>query len=142
MITNSTVVNRPIEAVFDYAAQFERHPEWQDDLVAATIEGPPAVGVKGSETRQMGKRTQTYEWRVSEFDRPNRIGFETISGPVRPAGTIALTSQGDATRVDFQMEVNARGPMKLLTPLISRQIQRSVDAHQAKFKQLLESGTS
>ncbi len=142
MITNSIVINCPIDVVFGYAAQFERHPEWQDDLKAATIEAPPAVGVKGTETRQMGPRAHTYDWQVSAFDPPNRIGFETLSGPMRPTGTMTFTAEDGATRVDFQMELNPRGFMKIMAPLINRQVQRATDGHQAKFKQLLESGTS
>jgi len=142
MIKDTIVINRPIEAVFAYAAKFDRHPEWQDSLKAATLEGPPAVGVKGTESRQMGRSVQTYDWRISEFDPPNRIGFETLSGPMRPVGSTTFTAEGDATRLDFEMEMNPRGFMKLLSPMISRQVQRGVTADHVKLKELLESGTS
>lgn len=140
MITNTVRINRPVVAVFDYAAQFDRHPEWQSDLRSATIEGPAAVGVKGTETRQMGPRVHTYEWRVSEFDRPNRIGFETLTGPMRPAGTMTFTADGEATRLEFRMELNPQGLMKLMAPMISRQVQRTNDEHMEAFKARLESG--
>lgn len=142
MIKSSVVINRPIEAVFDYSAQFERHPEWQTGLKASSLEGPAAVGVKGSETRQMGPRVQTYEWRVSEFDRPNRIGFETLTGSMRPVGSMTFTAEGDGTRLDFEMEMNPQGLLKLLMPIISRQVQREVDADHQTLKRLLESGAS
>jgi hypothetical protein len=59
VIHNFLVVGRPVQAVFDYAAQFDLHPEWQPDLKGAEFEGAPAVG---------------------------KTGFETLSGPMRPAG--------------------------------------------------------
>jgi uncharacterized protein YndB with AHSA1/START domain len=142
MIKNTCVVSRPVEEVFDYLAQFDRHPEWQHDLKTATIDGPAAVGVKGTETRQMGPRVHTYEWRVSAFERPSKLGFETLTGPMRPAGSIALSPDGDGTRIDFQMDLNPRGLMKLMSPMISRQVQRTNDEHMAKLKELLESGVS
>ncbi|HVU60597.1 MAG TPA: SRPBCC family protein [Mycobacteriales bacterium] len=140
MIRNSIVVNKPIDVVFRYAAQFDRHPEWQDDLKAATMEGPAAVGVKGRETRQMGRRTSSYDWQVSAFEPPHKLGFETLTGPMRPVGTMTFTSEGDATRVDFEMDMGPRGLLKLMAPMIAKQVQKSNDEHMAKFKANLESG--
>jgi uncharacterized membrane protein len=88
MIKGSIVVDRPIAAVFDYASHFEKHPEWQPELKAATFAGPLSVGAVGTETRKMGPQTSTYEFRVSECMPPQRIGFETTSGSMRPIGTM------------------------------------------------------
>ena len=138
MIRNTVVIERPVDEVFDYAAQFDRHPEWQDDLKDATFDGPAAVGATGTETRQMGPRVQTYEWRVSAYDRPRLLGFETLSGPMRPSGTMAFSAEGGGTRIDFQMELNPRGFMKLMGPLIARQVQKVNTEHLAKLKRILE----
>jgi uncharacterized membrane protein len=142
VIQNTIVVDRPIEAVFDYASHFERHPEWQPDLKAADFHGPAQVGAAGTETRQMGPRVHTYQWRVSAYEPPNRLGFETISGPMRPAGTMRFRSEGEATRVDFEMALNPRGLMKLLAPVIERQVQKANTGHLALFKQRLEADSS
>jgi uncharacterized membrane protein len=138
MIHNTIVIERPVEAVFDYAAQFDRHPEWQEDLKAAVFEGPAVVGATGTETRQMGPRTQSYEWRISVFERPRRLGFETLSGPMRPSGTMSFAPEGGGTRLDFEMAMNPRGVMKLMNALIERRVQRTNDQHLARFKQILE----
>jgi uncharacterized membrane protein len=140
MIKSSIVVDRPIEAVFDYAAQFEKHPEWQPDLRAATFTGPPSVGATGTETRKMGPQTHTYEWRVTEYSPSQRLGFETLSGPMRPSGTMTFTSEAaDRTRVDFEMAMNPRGFMKVMAPLIERRVAKTNQEHLQRFKQLLES---
>ena len=68
----------------------------------------------------MGRRVHTYEWRVSECEPPHRLGFETLSGPMRPAGTMVFRSEGQATQVDFEMMLNPSGWMKLLAPVIER----------------------
>jgi uncharacterized membrane protein len=138
MIRNTIVVKRPIDEVFGYAAQFDRHPEWQEDLKAATIDGPAALGVTGTETRKMGPRVHTYQWRVSAYEPPHHLGFETLSGPMRPAGTMDFVSDGDGTRIDFQMELNPRGVMKLLSPMIERNVQKVNTQHLEKFKEILE----
>ena len=140
MVRNSVLIARPVEDVFDYAAQFERHTEWQDDLKAATFDGPAKVGAVGTETRQMGPRTHTYEWRVTEYERPRLLSFETLSGSIRPSGRMRFVAEGTGTRLDFEMDLNPRGFMKLLAPFIERQVQKTNDAHTAKFKEILERG--
>jgi len=138
MIRNTIVVERPVEEVFDYAAQFDRHPEWQDDLKTSTFDGPADVGANGTETRQMGPRVHTYQWRVNAYERPRIIGFETLSGPMRPAGTMRFSPENTGTRVDFEMALNPRGLMKLVGPIIERQVQKTNTEHLAKFKEILE----
>jgi uncharacterized membrane protein len=138
MIRNTVTVERTIEEVFDYAAQFDRHPEWQDDLKSVTADGPLAVGVTGSQTRQVGRRVHTTQWRMSAYDRPSILGWEILSGPMRPAGTMRFSAEGTSTRVDFEMEMNPRGLMKLMGPIIDRQSQKVVAQQFAKFKDILE----
>jgi uncharacterized membrane protein len=138
MIRNTVTVERSIEEVFDYAAQFDRHPEWQDDLKSATADGPPAVGATGSGTRQIGPRVHTTQWRMSAYERPRILGWEVLSGPIRPAGSMRFSAEGTSTRVDLQIELNPRGWMKLLGPLVERQSQKIVAEQLAKFKDILE----
>jgi uncharacterized membrane protein len=138
MIRSTEFVEKPVEEVFDYAAHFERHPEWQDDLKAAAFDGPAAVGATGTETRQMGPRANTYEWRITAFEPPRLLGFETLTGPMRPAGTMSFTADGEGTRVDFEMALNPQGVMKLLHPFIERQVQKASDRHLEKFRAILE----
>ena len=138
MIRNTVTVERPIEEVFDYAAQFDRHPEWQDDLKSATADGPPAVGATGSGMRQMGPRVQETPWRMTIYERPTILGWEILSGPMRPVGTMRFSDEGTGTRVDFEMEMNPRGLMRLMGPLLDRQSQKVVAGQFAKFKDILE----
>ncbi len=90
----------------------------------------------------MRPTVHTYEWRVSECEPPHRLGFEATSGTMRPAGTIVFRPEGEATRVDFEMALNPRGWMKLLAPIIERQVQKRNTEHLALFKQRLEADTS
>ena len=138
MIRHTVSVARPIEDVFDYAAQFDRHPEWQDDLKSVTADGPPEVGSTGSQTRQVGPRVHTTQWRMSAYERPSILGWQVLTGPIRPTGSMRFSPEGTSTRVDFEMEMNPRGLMKLMGPLVDRQSQKVVAQQFAKFKDILE----
>jgi uncharacterized membrane protein len=138
MIRNTVTVGKPVEEVFDYAAQFDRHLEWQDNLTSVVSDGPPAVGSTGTATRRIGPRVQTSQWRMSAYERPQIVGWEILSGPMRPAGTMWFSAEGTSTRVDFEMALNPRGLMKLMGPLIERQGQKMSAEHLARFKDILE----
>jgi hypothetical protein len=75
---------------------------------------------------------------MSAYDRPSVLGWEVLSGPMRPAGTMRFSADGASTRVDFEMEMNPRGLMKLMGPIIDRQSQKAVAEQFAKFKDILE----
>jgi uncharacterized membrane protein len=138
MIRHTVTVGRAVEDVFDYAAQFDRHPEWQDDLTTLTSDGPPAVGSTGIATRRIGPRVQTFGWRMSLYERPQIVGWEILSGPMRPVGTMRFSGEGTSTRVDFEIALKPRGLMKLIGPLIERQGRKMSAEHLAKFKDILE----
>jgi uncharacterized membrane protein len=138
MIRITVTVEKPVEKVFDYAAQIDRHPEWQDNLKGATFDNPVAVGATGTATRQIGARIRTFKVRVSAYERPRILGWETLTGPMRPAGTMRFSAQGDGTRVDFEMALNPRGLMKLMSPIIERQGRKIAAEDLAKFKDILE----
>jgi hypothetical protein len=60
-----------------------RHPEWQDKLLAATVEteGTVRVGTRVKQARRVGGGTRSFTLEVTEHDPPNRLGFRGIDGP-------------------------------------------------------------
>lgn len=61
-----------------------------------------------------------------------------MAGPARPAGVFELSrSTGQSTRVRFALNLNPAGLMKLMTPIITRQMRREV-AQLDNLKAILE----
>jgi hypothetical protein len=75
---------------------------------------------------------------MSAYERPQVVGWEILSGPLRPAGTMRFAAEGAGTRVDFEMALHPRGLMTLMVPLIERQGRKESAEHLAKFKANLE----
>jgi uncharacterized membrane protein len=75
---------------------------------------------------------------MSAYERPSILGWEALTGPIRPAGSMRFSPEGTSTRVDFEMAMNPRGLMKLMGPLLDRQSQKVVAEQFAKFKDILE----
>lgn len=69
------------EDVFAYVSDLTKHGEWSDNLtVEAVSEGEIAVGSEYRSTgKMMGKQVQN-TIRITEFESPSRISFETNDG--------------------------------------------------------------
>ena len=85
-----------------------------------------------------GGRRIDGDYQVTAFDRPRRLEFQVIAGPARPVGVFELTEQADqSTRVRFALSLKPAGLMRLMTPMIARQMQREV-AQLDNLKAILE----
>jgi uncharacterized membrane protein len=135
------VVDRPLEDVFDYYAQYHRHPEWQPELLSAefTTPGPVAAGSKGIEVRRLLGREIRVGYEITDHVRPHRSAFRTLDGPVRPIGIATFASAANGTRLQFELDLAARGPLRLLAPILALRLRSQIAAHLQRFKAVLES---
>jgi uncharacterized membrane protein len=142
-ISGTIEIARPPQDVFDYVADLKRQGEWQEAIVSVEVEteGPTRVGTKAVETRRVPGGTRTFPFEMTEHDSPRRSSFQVTGGPVRPHGTITLTSleNGTRTRVDVQLEFAGHGLGVLLLPLVHRDARREVPKNLNALKQRLES---
>jgi len=136
----TVTVNRPARAVFDYLADGTHNAEWRTGVLE--IERTSAGGGEGATYRQIlagpGGRRVDGDYKVTVFDSPARLEFQVTTGPARPTGVFELaeTTPG-ATVVRFALDLHPTGAMKLLTPVIARQIRREV-AQLDSLKAILE----
>jgi uncharacterized protein YndB with AHSA1/START domain len=137
---HTVTVNRPAREVFDYLADGTHNREWRSGVIE--IERTSAADGEGTIYRQVlagpGGRRIDGDYRVTVFDPPQRLEFEVIAGPARPRGVFELTeTAGRSTRVRFALEVKPAGFMKLMAPLITKQMRREV-AQLDNLKHILE----
>jgi uncharacterized protein YndB with AHSA1/START domain len=139
----SVTVGRPAKDVFDYLADGAHNREWRAGVleIARTSE----TAGKGATYRQVlagprGRRIDG-DYRITVFDPPARLEFQVTAGPVRPSGVFELSeTEGPSTRVRFALDVTPSGLMKLMTPMITRQMQREV-AQLDNLKSILQPGS-
>jgi uncharacterized protein YndB with AHSA1/START domain len=137
---HTVTINRPASDVFDYLADGTHNRDWRTGVLE--IEKTTAAEGEGASYRQVlagpgGRRIQG-DYRVTVFDPPRRLEFLVTAGPARPSGVFELTETPDqSTRVSFALDLNPAGLMKLLTPMISRQMRAEV-AQLDALKTILE----
>jgi uncharacterized protein YndB with AHSA1/START domain len=144
-ITGSVEISRPAQAVFDYVADLSKHTEWQTGLekVVVETEGPTRVGTKAVDTRHVTGGPRDIPYEITECDAPRRLAFKVTGGPIRPEGSMTLTSldNGTRTRVEFEMEFHGHGLGVVLLPIATRDARKHVPGDMAALKQQLESSS-
>ena len=86
---------------------------------------------QGAEYRQVlqgpGGRRIDGDYRVTVYDPPRRLEFSVTAGPARPTGVFELTANPDnTTDVRFALNLAPAGMMRLMTPMISKQMRTEV----------------
>ena len=137
---HSVTIDRPCRDVFDYLADGTHNRDWRDGVIE--IERVSASEGEGATYRQVlagpGGRRIDGDYQVTVFERPSRLEFLVTAGPARPTGAFELSeTPGHGTRVRFALDLQPAGFMKLMTPMIARQM-RSEVAQLDTLKAILE----
>ena len=137
------VIHCPAEQVFDYLADGTHNREWRSGVleISRTSSADGAEATYRQILAGPGGRPIDGDYRVTEFSRPSRLAFQVTAGPARPVGVFELSDEAGATRVRFSLDLKPTGLMRLMTPMITKQMRRET-AQIANLKAILErSGT-
>jgi hypothetical protein len=141
-IVESIEIARRPEDVFAYATEFSRFPEWQGGVVSAHPQGeaPLAVGSRAAVTRRAGPRTLPRTEEVTELNPPRSWTVRGVGGPLVAIakGTIEPLDDGERSRLTIALDFEARGPGRLLLPLVRRQARKQLPTNEQRLKEILE----
>jgi len=137
----STVINRPVEAVFAFVADLENNPRWETNFVEVKRVSPEPLGVGTiyqCVLRVPGQRV-TSRIEITEFTPNQRIAFRgDRPASAKPVGSITFEPQGSGTKVTTLPRPEMGGVFKLLEPMMAGYIRRSNAKHLQNLKTLLE----
>jgi uncharacterized protein YndB with AHSA1/START domain len=133
-------VDQPIEGVFDFLANGRNAPTWRPAVLdVERVSGDGGVGTTYRQgIRGPGGRRIAADYEITAWERPTRLAFRAVAGPVRPEGEYVLESMGDATIVTFSLRAELRGLQRLL---LGGAVQATMDAEMRTLdglKDLLE----
>jgi carbon monoxide dehydrogenase subunit G len=138
----TTVIDRPIEEVFDFLADGTNDPKFSPRVqeIAKTTDGPPGVGTVYKSTVKDAGMTTKREFKLTEFTPPTRLRWAEQSKNLVTAaeGGYDLATDGRGTRVTIYNVLEGHGAGKLIAPLAVRSARKDAGAFAERIKQAVE----
>ena len=133
---NTVEIDRPVEEVFRFVADFENIPRWNYYVVDVRqlSEGPPAEGTRYHQTR----RDDEQEYQITAHEPNHMVAVKTTPGS-EPAFRRVCTFEETATGTRMQdMWELETGHNAVIERLGAGRVKAAVADNLGKLKQLLE----
>jgi len=139
---NILTIERPVEDVFAFLADFEKIPIWNYAIeeTTKTSPGPVGVGTTYRQTRSIPRRSEE-KFEVTAFEPVRGLAIRGQIGPFRTRASYEFTSVGGATRLTNEVDIEpSSGALRLLAPLAVPRVKAAVAANLGELKRILGKG--
>jgi carbon monoxide dehydrogenase subunit G len=136
---NTVIIQRPVEDVFAFLADFENVPKWNYAIIETRkiSPGPVGVGTAYRQTRSVPSRSEE-GFEVTVFEPARRLEVQGQIGPFKARTSYLLAPAGSGTRLANAVELESSGLLAVVTPLATSRVKHAVAANLDKLRQLLE----
>lgn len=136
---NTVVIRRPIEEVFAFLSDLENVPKWNYAIVETrkVSKGPVGLGTVYRQVRSVPSRSEE-RLEVTAFNPPGHLEIRGQLGPFPSRLSYALDALPDGTRVTNSVELELRGPGRVLGRVAVPRVRDAVATNLRKLKELLD----
>ena len=136
---NAVMIARPIEDVFGFLSDLENIPRWNYAIIETrkVSEGPVGVGTTFRQVRSVPSRSEE-RLEITAYDPPRQLEIRGQLGPFASRLVYALEAIPAGTRVTNTVELELRGPGRLLGRVAVPRVREAVAANLGRLKELLE----
>jgi carbon monoxide dehydrogenase subunit G len=118
----------PMEAAFDYVADFANAQTWDPGTEwsrrTPSEDGPVKAGATFELGVKMGGRVAPMTYRITEFERPTRVVLVGEGSGVTSIDDIRFQATGNATAVDYAADIQLGGLLRLVQPFLGGRFER------------------
>jgi Polyketide cyclase / dehydrase and lipid transport len=139
-IQGEIVVNRPLDEVFDFVADALNEPRYNPRMLRAEKLSPGPVGLGTrfrDEIRSMWRPAEIII-EIAGYQRPRQLTSSIHMSMTEIRGTLAFDPVPGGTRMRWSWDVQPRGVLKLMTPMVASLGQRQEQRIWANLKRFLE----
>ena len=128
-LQRTVTVDRPVDEVFDYLADFTTTTEWDPGTVRTTREsGSGGVGTRYRNVSRFVGRTTVITYVVTEHEPPHRLQLRGENRTVVAHDTLALAATSDGrTEITYQARFTFKGWVRLVAGLTAPAFRRLAD---------------
>ena len=139
-IEGEIIIQRPVEDVFDFVADERNEPRYNPRMIRAEQISPGPIGLGTrfeAETKTMGQPVaMTIE--ITAYERPRRLANSTHIASMEIEGALTFDPIPEGTRMRWSWELEPRGALKRLTPLVERMGRHQEETIWTSLKHFLE----
>ncbi len=139
-IEGEIIIDRPVDAVFDYVADQSNEPRYNPQMVRAEKITAGPVG-KGTQFRSaVASKGRTAEMLIecTSYDRPRLLASTTTMQQADISYTLTFEPAAGGTRMRWSGQVRPKGAFRLLGPVITWMGIRQEQRIWASLKEHLE----
>jgi carbon monoxide dehydrogenase subunit G len=110
----------PLEAAFDYIADFDHADVWDPNTTEARrLDGEEiGPGTRFALRVRMGGKAAPMEYRITDYERPRRVVLEGEGSGVSSIDDIRFQRRGDRTVIDYRAEIRLGGVLRVVQPFL------------------------
>ena len=132
------VIERPVEAVWEWASDPRHWPQWQEGVTDVRADGD-----RFTSRYEYGPHSGTAVYEIAERMPPRRQLVRSVSGPFRFEGLLELSADVGGTRVRQTMVTDpedalARLMFVVARPLVRRSMRRRIAGQLERLKAMVE----
>ena len=143
------VIERPLEAVWEWAADPRNWHRWQHEVREVRFPGEPRAGVRFTASLEHGGEVEEWELEIVERTPPRRQVVRSLEGPAVRfyEGTLELSEDVGGTRVRQAMDSGPEDTLERVViaiagPFVRRSARRRIAAQLARLKEMTELGAA
>ena len=122
IVKETVTTSLPIQAAFDYVANFENIVEWDPGVMAArkVSDAPAGAGAAYDLDLNYGGSDMAMTYTITEYDSPRLVILEGSGPRAGAVDRIAFSETAEGTRVDYEADIRLKGLFRLTEPFLGK----------------------
>jgi carbon monoxide dehydrogenase subunit G len=139
-VERTFTVDRPIETVFDYLADFTHTEAWDPGTVSTTRvdSGPLQPGARFHNVSTFRGRRTELEYELTTFDPRSHLTFTGNNKTVTSVDDLSFRPSGAGTEIHYAAHFDFHGVAKLAAPLLKKAFDSLADETVEQLTGVLE----